>query len=583
MENKFDFSGWATKANLRCADGRIIAKDAFKDDDGKKVPLIWSHQHNSPENVLGHAILENREDGVYAYCTFNDNPQAQKAKTLVEHKDITALSIFANRLKQDSSKVVFHGNIREVSLVLAGANPGAFIDNVVVHGETSDGDSAVIFFGQPIELCHSDEQTVTENKEDKQNDMEPKTNEKTVQDVIDSMTEEQKTVMYALIGQAMEQAADENNNTEGDNAVKHNLFEGNNAADDVLTHDEQVAIIADAKRNGSLKEAVLQHGIENVGLLFPDNRTLTPTPKFIDNDQSWVAKVMKKVHRSPFSRIKSLFANLTKAEARAKGYITGKKKIDEVFSLLKRTTNPTTVYKKQSMDRDDIVDITDFDVIAFIRSEMRGKLDEELARAFLIGDGRLNSSDDKINEMCIRPIWTDDELFTVNVVLKCERDKRAKEFINSVIRARKNYKGSGKPDLYTSEDMLTDMLLLEDANGRCIYETEEKLATKLRVGEIITVPQMENLTREVSGKNRELLGLVVNLADYNVGADKGGNVTMFDDFDIDYNKQKYLMETRCSGALVTPYSAIAIECEVTDTKKQPTADEDDGVDEGDSE
>ena len=509
MVNNFDFSGWATKANLRCADGRIIAKDAFKEDNGKKVPLVWNHQHNGPENVLGHAILENRENGIYAYCTFNDNPPSQKAKKLVQHKDITSLSIFANRLKQDGSTVL-HGNIREVSLVLAGANPGAFIDNVMSHGEVSE-DSAVIFNDEVIEVYHSDEQPAKENKEKKEeNKMDEKTNnEKTVQDVIDTMTDEQKTVMYALVGQALEQGNPNNENNqdnEGDNLpMKHNVFEGNNDSD-VLSHAEQMEIIADAKKCGSLKEAVLQHGIENVGYLFPDNQAVTPTPKFIDRDQTWVTKVMKKVHRSPFSRIKSLFANITKDEARARGYITGKKKVDEVFTLLKRTTDPTTVYKKQSMDRDDVVDITDFDVIAFIRTEMRGKLDEELARAFLIGDGRLSSSDDKIDPLKIRPIWTDDELYTVNVLIKCEKDKRAKEFIKSVIKARKNYKGSGKPDLYTSEDMLTDMLLLEDANGRAIYDTEEKLATKLRVGEIITVPQMENLTREVGGKNRELLG-----------------------------------------------------------------------------
>lgn len=399
--------------------------------------------------------------------------------------------------------------------------------------------------------------------------MENKKEGKTVQEVVDSMTEEQKNVMYALVGQALEEneADEENDKNKGDeNNMKHNVFENDETipGGDVLSHAEQMEIINDWKRYGSLKESALQHGIEKIEYLFPDNKNVTTTPVMIDRDQAWVGKVMASVHRTPFSRIKSTLANITADEARAKGYTKGKKKIDEVFSLLKRTTDPTTVYKKQTIDRDDVVDITDFDVIAWIKSEMRGKLDEELARAFLIGDGRLASSNDKIDQSKIRPIWTDDELYTIAaLVVATDADTRAKEFIKACIKARKNYKGSGNPSLYTTEDMLTDCLLLTDSTGRDIYESVEKLATKLRVKEIITVPVMESKTRTVGGKERELLGIIVNLADYNVGADKGGAVNMFDDFDIDYNQQKYLIETRCSGALVKPYSAIVIEASAT--------------------
>lgn len=587
MEGHYDFSGWATKAYLKCSDGRTIMKDAFKDQDGQSVPLVWNHQHNDPDNVLGHAVLENRPDGVYAYCAFNDNPAGKKAKMLVEHKDVTALSIFANQLKQHGSTVL-HGMIREVSLVLAGANPGAYIDNVMSHGEKSE-DSAVIFTGEEIELYHADaepnekpqEEPTPTPKPNNENKEEPKMekNDKTIQDVIDSMTEEQKNVMYALVGQALSEneTDEENQNNQGDKTMKHNVFENDETitGNGVLSHAEQMEIINDGKRYGSLKESALQHGIENIEYLFPDNKNVTTTPVTIDRDQTWVGKVMAAVHHTPFSRIKSTFANITADEARAKGYVKGKKKIDEVFSLLKRSTDPTTVYKKQGIDRDDVIDITDFDVIAWIKSEMRGKLDEELARAFLIGDGRLASSDDKIDQSKIRPIWTDDELYTIAVqITAANTEARAKEFIKACIRARKNYKGSGNPSLYTTEDMLTDCLLLTDSTGRDLYESVEKLATKLRVKEIITVPVMENKKRTVDGKDRELLGIIANLADYNVGADKGGAVNMFDDFDIDYNKQKYLIETRCSGALVKPYSAIVIEATETATpskeEEEPT-------------
>lgn len=576
MKKDYDFSGWVTKANVKCADGVTIAQNAFKDDDGRKVPLVWNHQHNDPENVLGHAILENRQDGVYAYCKFNNSETAKNAKIAVQNGDIDAMSIFANRLQRQGANVN-HGVIREVSLVLAGANPGAFIDNVVCHADDGSPipseDSAIIFTGEELSLKHSDEKT-EENKENSEKGevkkmAEENTNtkstggEKTVQDVIDSMTEEQRTVLYALVGQALE----EKENEEGDNKeMKHNVFSDNNNDNytaDTISHAEIVAAIGDAKRYGSLKDAFIQHGIENIEYLFPDAKNMTNAPVFIDRDQKWVKKVMNAVHKTPFSRVKSLFANITEEEARAKGYIKGKQKKDEVFGLLKRTTTPTTVYKKQKLDRDDVIDITDFDVIAWIKGEMRGKLDEELARAFLVGDGRSTSSDDKINETNIRPIWTDEDLFTIKATVSApanDTNAKVKAFIRAALKARKNYKGSGNPALYTTEDMLTDCLLLEDANGRVIYDSEEKLAKTLRVSEIITVPVMEGLNRtDKSGTKLELLGLIVNLDDYNVGADKGGAVNMFDDFDIDYNAMKYLIETRCSGALTTPYSAIALE------------------------
>ena len=558
MKNKYDFSGWATKNNLRCSDGRTILKDAFKHNDGQTVPLVWNHQHNDPLNVLGHALLENREEGVYAYCKFNDTPAGANAKMLVQHGDVSALSIYANQLKQQQGNVL-HGQIREVSLVLAGANPGAFIDSVIKHGDDSEGE-AVIYTGEELE--HSDKE-VEEVKED----------QKTIKDVVDSMTEEQKNVMYALIGQAIDEAKhsdieEENNNDNngGEEDMKHNVFEnGVQNEKDVLTHADVEMIIKDAKRFGSLKESVLQHadnfGITNIDYLFPDAKNLNTPPGFIKRDTGWVATVMNGVGHTPFSRVKSMFADITADEARAKGYIKGNLKKEEVFSLLKRETTPQTIYKKQKLHRDDVIDITSFDVVAWLKAEMRLMLDEEIARAILVGDGRLTSDDDHISEDHIRPIWKEAALYAVNTVLEHQTnaDDRAKSFIKAAIKSRKNYKGSGEPTLFCSEDLLTDMLLLEDNNGRVIYESEAKLATALRVKNIITVPVMEGLNREVSGTNRDLLGIIVNLRDYNVGADKGGAVSMFEDFDIDYNAQKYLIETRCSGALIKPYSAIVIE------------------------
>lgn len=552
---KCDFSGWATRNDLLCSDGRTIKKDAFKHNDGQTVPLVWEHQHSSPDNVLGHALLENRDEGVYAYCSFNDSESGRQAKQLVQHGDVRSLSIYANQLKQ-AGKDVLHGAIREVSLVLAGANPGAFIDSVMAHGEETET-GVILGYDENIMLYHSDEGKPTEPDEGKKPTAKKSEDEETVQDVLDSMTDKQKNVLYALVGQALE---NQNKNSEGDDDMKHNVFDADGEQDEqVLSHSEMAAIIGDAKRYGSMRESALAHGIENIDYLFPDARAMENVPAFIQRDMGWVQKVMGKVHHTPFSRIKSIFANITEDEARARGYIKGKQKKDEVFSLLKRTTSPTTVYKKQKMERDDVVDITDFDVIAWLKSEMRMMLDEEIARAVLIGDGRLSSSDDKIKEDCIRPIAKDDDLYTIKAVIDSAAstdDEKAKAFIRCAIKARKDYKGSGSPILYTTEDVLTNCLLLEDGVGRTLYEDEGKLAKKLRVSEIVTVPVLEGAK---GAKGGNLYGIIVNPADYNIGADKGGAVNMFDDFDIDYNAQKYLIETRCSGALIKPYSAIAIE------------------------
>ena len=557
---EYDFSGWATRNDLKCSDGRVIRRDAFKINDGKTVPLVWNHQHNEAMNVLGHALLENRDEGVYAYCKFNDTESGKNAKLLVEHGDISALSIYANRLQQKGPDVL-HGEIREVSLVLAGANPGAFIDSVIKHGEESD-DEAIIYTGENLTLYHACGGGSSSGEDPKKKKKEGATleHEKTVQDVFDELTDEQKNVVYAIIGAALEDNGDDMDDTNDmeDANMKHNVFDQEDIEmEGVISHSDMEAVISDAKRYGSMKESALQHGIEDVEYLFPEDRTLDTPPTFIQRDMGWVTKVMGSVHHTPFSRIKSMFADITEDDARAKGYIKGKLKKEEVFSLLKRSTTPTTVYKKQKMDRDDVIDITDFDVIAWLKGEMRMMLDEEIARAILVGDGRLASSDDKINEQNIRPIWKDDDLYTIKATVASGKDSEetAKNFIVSAIKSRKDYKGSGDPTLFTTEDMLTDMLLITDTTGRDLYDSVDKLKTKLRVREIVTVPVMENLT----GTTGKLAGIMVNLADYNVGADKGGAVNMFDDFDIDYNAQKYLIETRCSGALVKPYSAIAFE------------------------
>ena len=573
---EYDFSGWATKANLKCSDGRTIMKDAFKENDGKQVPLVWNHQHDDPDNVLGHALLENRDEGVYAYCKFNESESGKTAKLLVQHGDVNALSIYANQLKQNMNNVL-HGNIREVSLVLAGANPGASIDSIIMHGEESD-EEAIIYTGEELALSHADSSKRKDdnNEPDKKEDKieEKKTDdEKTVGDVIESMTEEQQNVMYALIAQALEEKDDKDNkDSEGGNEnMKHNVFDQDEKKENVLSHSDMETIISDAKRYGSLKESFLAHaqdyGIKNIDYLFSEANSLNTTPEFIKREMGWVQKVMSGVHHTPFSRIKSMFADITEDDARARGYIKGKLKKEEVFSLLKRTTTPTTIYKKQKLDRDDVIDITDFDVVAWLKSEMRMMLDEEIARAILVGDGRLSSSDDKINEQNIRPIWTDADLYTiksvVNVAANATPAELAEEFIDQSVRAMKNYKGSGSPVCFTTDDMITECLLLKDANGRRIYKDVNEIATAMRVSSIVSVPVMEGLTRTSGSDTFTLKAIIVNLNDYNVGADKGGAVNMFDDFDIDYNQQKYLIETRCSGALIKPYSAIALETKTT--------------------
>lgn len=583
---EYDFSGWATRNNIRCSDGRTILKDAFKHNDGQIVPLVWNHDHNDPLNVLGHALLENRDEGVYAYCTFNDTDAGRNAKALVEHGDVTALSIYANQLKQQGPNVL-HGAIREVSLVLAGANPGAFIDSIIRHGEESD-EEAIIYTGEELvlehacggatpkkkkkEMEHSQNTIVNDKNLDaiKDNFTPPSGNkEKTVQDVFDTLNEEQKTVVYALIGQALDDSnQNENNEKEGNDNMKHNVFDQDQKEkENVLTHADMETIISEGKRYGSLKDSFLAHtaqyGIDHIDYLFPDAKNVTNQPDFIKRDDSYVQKVLRGVHHTPFSRIKSTHANITADEARAKGYIKGNLKKEEVFTLLKRTTTPTTIYKKQKMDRDDIIDITDFDVVAYIKAEMRMMLDEEIARAILVGDGRSTSSDDKIPETNIRPIAKDDDLYTIKAPVAVAKDATedaiAKAFIRTVIKSRKEYKGSGSPTLFTTEDMLTNCLLLEDNNGRIIYDSVDKLATTLRVKEIVPVEVMEGVTRTAGAKNLPLMAILVNLNDYYVGADKGGAINMFDDFDIDYNQEKYLIETRISGALVKPYSAIAFE------------------------
>ena len=560
MKNTYDFSGWATKNDLKCSDGRTIRKDAFKDCDGMTVPLVWNHDHTEAFNVLGHAELENRPEGVYTYGYLNDTEMGRHAKELVRHGDITSLSIYANKLQQVGGNVM-HGVIREVSLVLAPANPGAHITDVIEHsdimGDYEDGDAYIECGDAPV-LRHEEESKPEE--ELKHNDEgENKMAEKTLKDVIDTMTEEQKEAMYTVVGLALEENTGED---EEDDDMKHNVFENDNE-ENTLSHAEMNEILADGKRYGSLKESFLQHGIDNIEMLFPDNKALTTQPEFYKRDTSWVDVVMNGVHHTPFSRIKSTYADITADEARAKGYVKGNVKVDEVIAVLKRTTNPTTIYKKQKLDRDDVVDITDFDVISWLKGEMRMMLNEELARAFLVGDGRSSAADDKINETNIRPIWTDDDVYTIKTLVTVAQnatdDAKAKAIIRAAVKSRKDYKGSGNTVFFTTEDYVTDMLLMEDSTGRIIYDSLDKLATAMRVRKIVTVPVMEGLHRTVGAATHDLVGIIVDLSDYNVGADKGGAVNMFDDFDIDYNAQKYLIETRCSGALTKPKSAIAIE------------------------
>ena len=594
MTKNYDFSGYATRNDIKCMDGRTIRKDAFKECDGLRVPLVWMHRHDDPAQVLGHALLENRDDGVYSYGFFNDTKAGKNAKKLVDNGDVTSLSIYANQLTEKSGNVL-HGVIREVSLVLAGANPGAYIDNLSIeHGDGEDYDDgdAIIYFGSELSLSHSDSNEEGQKEEaQKEEHLEHSDNneteegdsnmaERTVKDVFDSMTDEQKKVVYYLVGQAAGDTDDDEDEDEGED-VKHNVFDNDNSTGNYLSHADMDTIFANARKDGSLKrafedylgeDAVIQHavyndeefgggeqtyGIANLGYLFPDYKTIANTPEFIKRPDEWVRVVMGGVRHTPFSRIKSVFANITMDEARAKGYVKGNRKVEEVFSLLKRTTDPQTIYKKQKLDRDDVLDITDLDVVAFMKGEMRGMLDEEAARAILVGDGRLNTDDDKIFPNHIRPIWGDDPLYSIKVQVNAGADdeKTAKNIIRGMIKARKNYRGSGNLTFFTTEDWLSEMLLIEDGIGHPLYADSAALARKLRVNRIVTVPVMENLT---DAQGNVLAGIAVDLKDYNVGADKGGEVNMFDDFDIDFNQMKYLIETRFSGALVRPYSAMVV-------------------------
>ena len=573
MSTKYDFSGYVTKNNLRCSDGRTIIKDAFKDNDGTRVPLVYMHDHSSIDAVIGHADLENRSDGVYGYCYLNNTPQADTARELVANGDIDSMSIYANQLVSQGANVV-HGSIKEVSLVLAGANPGAKIDSIsIAHADgslTDLEDEAVITIGGGT-IEHSD--TVDKNdEEDNMSANENSNDDPTIAEVFDTLSEVQKAAVYAIIGELMNDKDDDEAEhadfyDDGDELMHTNVFDNDGTYGATLSHDAFNVIMDDAKRMGSLKDSFIAHsgdyGIDDIDILFPDARNITETPTFIKRRTEWVAGVLDSAKHSPFSRIKTTMADITEDEARAKGYIKGNKKKEEVFKLLKRVTTPTTIYKKQKLDRDDITDITDLNVVAWMKAEMRLMLDEEIARAMLVGDGRDSSSEDKINEESIRPIWTDDDLFTMKLCL--ENTATTEEVMESILRAMDDYEGTGLPTMYTTQTHLTDMLLLKDKIGRRLYTTVDDVAKALGVGKIVAVPVLKGLQRSYtpSGESSEitvdLYGVIVNLADYTVGADKGGEISMFDDFDIDYNQYKYLLETRCSGCLTLPKSALAVE------------------------
>ena len=558
MKNKYDFGGWATKYDLSCSDGRTILKGAFAHCDEKKVPLVWNHTYDSPENIIGHATLVHKDEGVYAYCEFNETPAAETAKNLVKHRDITSLSIYANKLKQSGNKVL-HGDIKEVSLVLAGANPGASIQEVLIHGDDVDASEATIYNdSEELEMWHAEEPEEGE-------DIQHADDNETVADIYNSMSEKQKMAVAAIIDQLADSEDEDNEGEENQNGgetdMKHNVFDKNN--NEELKHSINFAdTLKDAKRCGSFKEAFLSHantyGIKDIESLFPEAKDIYSNPQFIKRDTSWVGPFMAAIHKSPFSKLKAMYADITADEARARGYVKGNLKKEEVFSLLKRTTEPTTIYKKQKLDRDDVIDITSFDVIAWIKAEMRMMLEEEIARAILVGDGRSAMEDDKIKESCIRPIYNDSDLFTIKYTMGNDPDK-AMAFIKACIKSRVDYEGS-MPSLYTTEEMIADMLLIQDTTGRFIYESEAALAKTLRVKEIVPVPFIKGLVRDArDAQTHNVYGIIVNPSDYTVGADKGGQVSMFDDFDIDYNQQKYLIETRCSGSLMKPKTAIVIE------------------------
>lgn len=595
---KFDFSGWATRNNLKCSDGRTIIKDAFKENDGQTVPLVWNHRHNEPFNVLGHALLENRDDGVYAYCTLNDTESGKNAKLLVEHGDVSALSIYANQLKQQGGNVL-HGAIREVSLVLAGANPGAFIDSVLAHGEESE--EGIIYTGEPLSLSHSNEK---EDKDSPKKDEQPEEkleSEETVEDVFNTLNEKQKKVVYAIIGKALETDTDSGSKEGGDDTMKHNVFENEGQAkDSILSHSDQEAIVGMAKSSqiGTFQTALeiyaadnnLQHdavssgfvqtGEGNIYNLFPEYKEVRPgAPELLTNDQGWISVVMSKVHKSPISRIRTSQVDIRNIDSlRARGYVKGKQKSQTGnFKLVRRTTDPQTVYVKNALHRDDIIDITDFDYVQYLYNIDKMMLNEELATAIMLGDGREDGDEAKISSDHIRPIWTDDDLYTLHVDLDVAGARKelqgtntganfgenyvlAEAMINTVLYAREQYKGSGTPDLFLTPHMLNVMLLARDLNGRRIYSSKAELASALNVGNIYTAEQFEGKTRKTAdNKTKKLLAIITNLADYSLGATKGGEVTHFTQFDIDFNQEKSLLETRCSGALTRVYSAIALE------------------------
>lgn len=639
---KHDFGGYATKNDVKCSDGRTILRDAFKDNDGSIVPLVWMHQHDDPMNVLGHARLENRKDGVYAYCYLNDSEQAKHAKELVKHGDISAMSIFANRLKQNGGNV-HHGVIREVSLVMAGANPGAYIEensfdhsdgttqyladgeaviyndnpiSVMIHSDTDEFDSEEVEDVEDVEksdevIEHANvddekDKEIQNGSSDSKESKEEIDSDETIEEIFDTIPEDIKEVIYAIIGsvaegedidddmvepaqkaieslnekqrtvveymigQVAEDSKDEDveeiDEKEEEEIMKHNIFDSETDNDTLIHAEEMKAALADGEKFGSMKASFIEHGIDDIEILFPEAKTLTPTPDMITRPMGWVTEVLNATRKSPFSRIKSVAANLTKDEARAKGYIKGKKKIEQQFGLLKRVTTPQTIYKKQALDRDDIIDITDFDVVAWIKSDLKMMIDEETARAILVGDGRAVGEEDKISEEHIRPIYQDDDVYTIHYSIDdldttTDVNDRSNLLVDSAVRSRKDYRGSGNPALYASTDVINDMLLSRDKNGRRMYANEQDLAAALRVSKIVEVPVFEGITRidEESKDKFELLGLIVNLGDYTIGADKGGELNFFDDFDIDFNKEKYLMETRISGCLTKPYSAIALE------------------------
>ena len=620
--DKFDFCGWATKADLMCSDGRIIRKDAFKHNDGQTVPLVWNHQHNDPDEVLGHALLENRDEGVYAYCKFNDTESGKTAKLLVQHGDVNALSIYANQLKQQGPNVM-HGNIRELSLVLAGANPGASIESVIMHGEESD-EEAVIFTGEEISLFHAenlnnkkkgedDMNTESEKKTEESKKEESTDDEETIADVFNTLSEKQKTAVYAIVGQIVEDASEDKESKGGDNSMKHNVFEQNETRENTLSHSDQEEIVAMAKTSqvGSFQTALqiyaednnLQHdavssgfvqsGNGNISYLFPEYKEVRPgAPELITNDQGWISVVMSKVHKSPISRIRTSQVDIRNIDTiRAKGYKKGKQKGQTGnFNLVRRTTDPQTIYVKNALHRDDIIDITDFDYVQYLYNIDRMMLNEELATAIMLGDGREDGDEAKIAPDKIRPIWTDDDLYTIHVDLDINAAKSelqgtgtganfgenyiyAEALINTVLYARENYKGTGTPDFFLTPHMLNVMLLARDMNGRRIYSSKAELASALNVGNIYTAEQFEGKTRTISegNKKKKLLGIITNLADYSLGSTKGGEITHFTQFDIDFNQEKSLLETRCSGALTRVYSAIAIEEDVTASSSEVAA------------